>query len=121
MAYQNRECNYCGQKYYVCLACQRRGSWKTVCCSRKCWRLLMAQKDTKVEEVVPNVISEGETNVTGKLKNRKKVSIVGYDLQLGRFDCDDGETRVTDDFKEFTLSNEEMHDIIDKLNFLSEA
>jgi len=77
----------------------------------------MAQEETKVEEVKPQVISEGATNVTAKLKNRKKVSITGYDLQLGKFDCDDGETRVTDDFTEFTLSNDEMHDIINMLNF----
>nr|DAF83939.1 MAG TPA: CHC2 zinc finger protein [Caudoviricetes sp.] len=45
MPYQNRRCNYCGKKYYVCLACERVGSWKTICCSRECYYKLMKKNN----------------------------------------------------------------------------
>lgn len=72
---------------------------------------------TKGENVMPQVISEGNTSMSAKLKNGKNVNISGYDLQLNRFDCDDGVTRVVDDFSEFTMSEEEMRSIMDMLHF----
>lgn len=72
---------------------------------------------TKGENVMPQVISEGTTSMSAKLKNGKNVNISGYDLQLNRFDCDDGVTRVVDDFSEFTMSEEEMRSIMDMLHF----
>ena len=72
---------------------------------------------TKGENVMPQVISEGNTSMSAKLKNGKNVTISGYDLQLNRFDCDDGVTRVVDDFSEFTMSEEEMRSIMDMLHF----
>ena len=72
---------------------------------------------TKGENVMPQVISEGTTSMSAKLKNGENVNISGYDLQLNRFDCDDGTTRVVDDFSEFTMSEEEMRSIMDMLHF----
>ena len=66
---------------------------------------------------MPQVISEGTTSMSAKLKNGENVNISGYDLQLNRFDCDDGTTRVVDDFSEFTMSEEEMRSIMDMLHF----
>lgn len=72
---------------------------------------------TKGNIVMPQVISEGTTSMSAKLKNGENVNISGYDLQLNRFDCDDGTTRVVDDFSEFTMSEEEMRSIMDMLHF----
>lgn len=72
---------------------------------------------TNGESVMPQVISEGTTSMSAKLKNGENVNISGYDLQLNRFDCDDGTTRVVDDFSEFTMSEEEMRSIMDMLHF----
>ena len=72
---------------------------------------------TKGDIVMPQVISEGTTSMSAKLKNGENVNISGYDLQLNRFDCDDGTTRVVDDFSEFTMSEEEMRSIMDMLHF----
>lgn len=71
----------------------------------------------KEDIVMPQVISEGTTSMSAKLKDGKNVNISGYDLQLNRFDCDDGVTRVVDDFSEFTMSEEEMRSIMDMLHF----
>lgn len=67
--------------------------------------------------VMPQVIDDGVTYMSAKLKNGKNVNISGYDLQLNRFDCDDGVTRTVDDFSEFTLSEEEMRSVMDMLHF----
>lgn len=36
------------------------------------------------------------------------VDIVGYDLELGKFDCHDGVTRTPDDFRYFVIPCNEM-------------
>lgn len=42
------------------------------------------------------------------LKNQKTIDIVGYDLELGKFDCSNGETKTFDDFSYFIVPVEEM-------------
>ena len=74
-------------------------------------------KNNEYNIVMPQVIDDGITSMSAKLKNGKNVNISGYDLQLNRFDCDDGVTRTVDDFSEFTLSEEEMRSVIDMLHF----
>ena len=61
--------------------------------------------------IKPKIIEKGEVDMKGVLNNRKKIEITGYDLQLGRFDCEDETTRAADDFKEFILTYEELLDI----------
>lgn len=110
MAYYNRKCNYCGKKYYVCLACEKKGSWKTMCCSRRCYYNFISKNfNNKVE---PQIINEGQSKMKAKLKDGNIVNIFGYDLQLGKFDCDDGITRVTDDFEQFIIPESEMESIV---------
>lgn len=48
------------------------------------------------------------------------VDIVGYDLELGKFDCHDGVTRVPDDFRYFVISSEEMKNINSYVSELNE-
>lgn len=43
------------------------------------------------------------------------ISITGYDLELGRFDCSDGTTRSFDDFEYFILPVNELKDISTRL------
>ena len=74
-------------------------------------------ENKKDDIVMPQVINEGYTSMSAKLKDGKNVNISGYDLQLNRFDCDDGITRTVNDFSEFTLSEEEMRSMIDMLHF----
>lgn len=69
--------------------------------------------------IMPQVIDDGVTQMSAKLKNGKNVNISGYDLQLNRFDCDDGVTRTVDDFSEVTLSGEEMRNVMDMLHFFN--
>lgn len=68
--------------------------------------------------VEPQVIDEGNTGMQAKLKDGNIINISGYDLQLGKFDCDDGITRTTSDFEQFLLSESEMQSIVDMLYFL---
>lgn len=113
MSATNRTCNYCGKPYYVCLACQRRGSWKTICCSRQCWHKLMAEKGVAEASNTPDiVIKEGNTDMKGILNNNKSIEITGYDLEQNSFDCEDGETRTCEEFKRFTVQRDEMQYII---------
>lgn len=42
------------------------------------------------------------------LKNKKTIDIVGYDLEQGKFDCSNGETKTFDDFAYFIVPVKEM-------------
>ena len=42
------------------------------------------------------------------LKNKKTIDIVGYDLEQGKFDCYNGETKTFDDFAYFIVPVKEM-------------
>lgn len=69
-------------------------------------------------DVEPQIVDEGSTNMQAKLKDGKIINISGYDLKLGRFDCDDGVTRTTSEFEQFIIPESEMQSIIDMLYFL---
>ena len=48
----------------------------------------------------------------GKLFEEDRiVDIVGYDLELGKFDCHDGVTRTPKDFRYFIIPTKEMENI----------
>ena len=46
------------------------------------------------------------------LTNKDTIDIVGYDLELGKFDCSDGKTRVYEDFSYFIVPKNEMKEIV---------
>lgn len=66
------------------------------------------KENKSIEECVPQVINEGTTSMTGKLRNGTAINILGYDFELNRIDCNDGKTHVLDDFIEFTMSADEL-------------
>ena len=47
-------------------------------------------------------------------KNKKTIRITGYDLDLGKFDCADNETRILEDFDYFILLPSELENINSK-------
>jgi hypothetical protein len=49
-------------------------------------------------EIKPTVISEGSCNIEALLKDGTTIYIIGYDLELKKFDCSDGITRTDKDF-----------------------
>lgn len=109
MPYVNRKCNNCGKEYYVCYSCQKKGSWKIVCCSRDCFREYIKKKEIQK----PIVLDKGVVNYMYIiLQNDTKVKIVGYDLELERYDGEDGNTYSPNDFKELIISKEEFQKII---------
>ena len=66
---------------------------------------------------IPNKINVGEIKtMIGTLHNGEKINIVGYDLNLGRFDDTNGITRLTKDFERFELSSDELEEIILLIN-----
>ena len=48
------------------------------------------------------------------------VDIIGYDLELGKFDCHDGVTRTPDDFRYFVIPCDEMKTINKYVSELNE-
>ena len=53
-----------------------------------------------------------KTLLRGKLAGTEIfVDIIGYDLELGKFDCHDGVTRTPDDFRYFVIPCNEMKNI----------
>ena len=111
MPYINRKCNNCGKEYYVCYSCIKSNSWKNVCCSRQCFREYIKKDEKPIE---PKKIQKGEVNyMYGKLKTTKKrIRIVGYDLELNRYDDADGNTYSLEDFIEVIISSNEFEKII---------
>jgi hypothetical protein len=103
----NRKCNYCGKDYYCCLSCIAKNSWKNVCCSVECFNKLTGR-------VRPQELKDGDlmsTLLRAELTNHKTISIVGYDIELGRFDCTDGVTRTFEDFICFYIPSSELKEI----------
>ena len=107
MAKTNRNCNYCGKAYYVCKSCVGKDSYKNVCCSVECFNQLF---HNYMDEGLPNpiIIDKGETDMTGRLWSGEEHRILGFDIDNGKFDCEDGLTRSCLDFKDFILSYEEI-------------
>lgn len=108
MPYVNRKCNNCGKEYYVCYSCQKMNSWKNVCCSRQCYREYIRRR--KKEE--PIEISKGCVNNMFGILNNKKIKITGYDLELNKYDGEDGNTYKLEDFDRIEISVEEFKKII---------
>ena len=112
----NRKCNFCGKEYYVCRTCERQNSWKNICCSRQCYRKLLAQ-NTSIS-LMPQKMNLGvkDMNIRAGLTNGNTITIHGYDLELGKFDCVDGVTRSFEDFAYFIIPSEEFQAIGKRLN-----
>ena len=65
-----------------------------------------------VPEIITQTLQEEMKVIfTIKTVNEDKKSIIGYDLELGRFDCEDKTTLMFKDIKEFNISSEEMENI----------
>lgn len=47
--------------------------------------------------------------------NGETISITGYDLELGKFDCTDGKTHDFEDFEYFIVPVDEMKSISERL------
>lgn len=113
MTKYNRECLNCGSKYYVCHSCESINSWKNSCCSRECYRNYISSGEIyspiKINEVTEVILRAG-------LTNKKTIDITGYDLELGKFDCSDGVTRVFEDFEYFIIPKDELKEIGQKLS-----
>lgn len=72
----------------------------------------------KQKETSPIIVQGSEnmqTILRAGLKTGLTISITGYDLELGRFDCSDGITRGFDDFEYFILPVNELKDISTRL------
>lgn len=111
----NRKCLNCGKEYYCCKSCISVNSWKNSCCSKSCYQELLQKLNGDIKPQEIEIKDEGIT-VEGILENNEKVVIVGQDLDLGRFDCEDNQTRVLDNFKEFAIKADDTEVIVDKEN-----
>lgn len=115
----NRKCAYCGEEYYCCKSCISNKSWKNICCSVKCFRKLSEKKDF-IEPIKKEIIDMESSCLYGYTKDKKIIDIIGYDLELGKFDCADNITRTFDEFEKFIISKDELKNISIRLNNLIE-
>lgn len=106
----NRRCFYCGEEYYCCSSCVSINSWKNTHCSIDCF--LKSQEENNIENLEPIVINKGGSKMgvlkAALKKNGRTIDIVGYDLDLGKFDCSDGSTKTLEEFDYFIVSASEM-------------
>lgn len=115
----NRKCAYCGEEYYCCKSCISNKSWKNICCSVKCFRKLSEKKDF-IEPIKKEIIDMDSSCLYGYTKDKKIIDIIGYDLELGKFDCADNITRTFDEFEKFIISKDELKNVSIRLNNLIE-
>ena len=115
----NRKCAYCGEEYYCCKSCISNKSWKNICCSVKCFRKLSEKKDF-IEPIKKEIVDMDSFCLYGYTKDKKIIDIIGYDLELGKFDCADNITRTFDEFEKFIISKDELKNISIRLNNLIE-
>ena len=115
----NRKCAYCGEEYYCCKSCISNKSWKNICCSVKCFRKLSEKKDF-IEPIKKEIVDIDSSCLYGYTKDKKIIDIIGYDLELGKFDCADNITRTFDEFEKFIISKDELKNISIRLNSLIE-
>lgn len=115
----NRKCAYCGEEYYCCKSCISNKSWKNICCSVKCFRKLSEKKDF-IEPIKKEIVDMDSFCLYGYTKDKKIIDIIGYDLELGKFDCADNITRTFDEFEKFIISKDELKNISIRLNSLIE-
>lgn len=111
----NRICRKCGRNYYACSNCIAINSWKNICCSRECYRKYVASDGALIPKEIKVVNNMSAILLRAVLKNEKTISITGYDLELGKFDCTDGYTRVFEDFDCFIIPTNEMKEISSRL------
>ena len=106
----NRKCFYCGDEYYCCSSCVSINSWKNVYCSIDCF--LKSQEKNNIQDIKPIIVDKGGKNMgvlkAALKKNGRTIDIIGYDLDLGKFDCSDGSTKILEDFDYFIVSASEM-------------
>lgn len=67
------------------------------------------------QEINKEVGDRMATVLRAGLKDNGTIDIVGYDLELGKFDCSDKKTRTLEDFEYFIIPREELKEISDKL------
>ena len=110
---KNRKCNYCGQEYYCCKSCISIHSWKNVCCSVQCFeKMILEGKIVEPQRINEKEVISLKTLLRAGLLNKDTIDIVGYDLDLGKFDCSDGKTRTYEDFSYFIVPKNEMKEIV---------
>lgn len=108
----NRTCNYCGREYYCCKSCISINSWKNTCCSVECYRKMLEEGVVALPKEINNKEDEHMVLLRAGLTNGRTIDITGYDLELGRFDSDDGKTREYEQFDYFIVPREEMQAIV---------
>ena len=72
----------------------------------------------KQRETSPIIVQGSEnmqTILRAGLKTGLTISITGYDLELGKFDCTDGKTRTIDEFNYFIVPVDEMKNLSERL------
>lgn len=113
----NRKCAYCHKEYYVCYACIDMNSWKHIACSTTCFKKLIQKEQELKPEIIPQTKDE-EMRIlfTVKTKKNQNKGIIGYDLELGKFDCEDKTTLEFKDIKTFLIPSEEMKKISEMLS-----
>lgn len=112
----NRKCNYCGSEYYVCRSCVEISSWKNVCCSKECFMKLIGDMPDNVR---PIKIDGGgimsKVILRGQLKSGFTVDVIGYDIELGKFDTFNNKTYTLNDFSFFYIAPNELKDMAEKI------
>ena len=73
-------------------------------------------KEDRIEQPKKiNDVEKGENMsvlLRAGLNNKDTINIVGYDLELGKFDCSDSKTRTYDDFSYFIVPKNELKEIV---------
>ncbi len=62
-----------------------------------------------------------EVLLRGKIHGGQTVDIVGYDLDLGRFDCTNGKTYLFNDFECLYMTGDNLEDIIKTVKHQTET
>ena len=62
-----------------------------------------------------------KTILRAELKDGKTYDIIGYDIDLGRFDCDGGRTLTYDEVKFFYITPEVLKDMVGTIKVQTET
>lgn len=79
-----------------------------------------------LDGVRPIILENGDKNMTktilrAELKDGKTYDIIGYDVDLGRFDCDGGRTLTYDEVKFFYITPEVLKDMVGTVKVQTET